>query len=260
MAWAKFPVGWMTAKASDDPDLTHTLSTVHWRDYTASAMAALVLLMLLCIRCNVENRSRYERSSGQEPWSSRVRMSYEDMRLMSGFHKQTIGKAISLLSAWGALEVEVNGRSNVYVLAGLLTPGEWRKLPVEPLFEGQRFVLRDMLRRKESLNALKLYFVLLRLFSDRFQTTSISYSSITKWTGIRRQDIRQSLAILAAYNLVRVSYDRDARHGALGDNDQAQRYWLAGLSTSGRVSATIQEAIQAFDIPAPPASASTKSP
>ncbi len=242
----------MQAKAANDPKMTHTLSTVLWRDYTASAMAALVLLMLLSIRCNAENRARH--AGGQEPASARVRMSYEDMKLQSGFHKQTIAKAISLLEAWGALEVEVNGRSNVYVLKDLLTKGEWRKLPVEPLFEGERFVLRGMLRRKESLNALKLYFVLLKLFNDRFGTTSISYSSITKWTGIRREDIRQSLAILATYDLVRVSHDRDARHDALGANDQSQRYWVAGLSTSGRISANRQEAMQAFDVPAPPAS------
>lgn len=242
MSWAAFPTAWMQPKVPAGADKKHALAALLWQDHAGTGIAALMLLMLLSVKLNTENHQRLK-ADNTTPRSSRVRMSYEEMQRLTGFHKQTIGKAISLLENYGAMSIEVNGRANVYVLSDTQNNGGWRKLPVEPLFRGDTFILREMPRKRTSLNALKLYFVLLRLFSDQTLTTAISYTAITRWSGIRREDVSVSLDILFGYNLVWPSHERDFRHNILGDNDRSQRYWVAGLSGRNRMSAGQQEVL-----------------
>jgi len=239
MAWAKIPAAWIRSAPREGTEPTYALPTLLWKHYAATGMAALMLLMLLSVKCNRENRERLKKDR-EAPKSARVRMSYDEMQRLTGFHRKTIGKAISLLEGLGAMSTELNGRANVYELA-LGTAGGWRKLPEGPLFDGERFVLSNMPRQKASLNALKLYFVLLHLYSEATKTTAISYTAIAKWSGIRREEISTSMAILHAYNLARPSFERDVRHSVQGGNDQSQRYFLTGLSPAYRAVASLEE-------------------
>lgn len=232
MAWAKFPVTWLRPPQTDGTKV-YPLAGILWRDYKASAIAALIVLMLLAIKCNEENRQR-QKAKEAEPFSPRARMSYDELQELSGFHRATLGKAISLLEAWGALSVEKNGRSNVYVLPGLDTPGHWRKLPQDPLIAASRFALKALPRSRASLNALKLYLALVGVFNDSLGTSTMSYNAFVSWTGVRREDVPAALSILANYNLVRPSFDRDSRHAENISGEHAQRYWLNGLSRSIR--------------------------
>jgi hypothetical protein len=238
MSWAAFPTAWMQSKVPAGEDKQHPLASLRWQDHAGTGIAALMLLMLLSVKLNMENHKRLK-VDNTAPRSSRARMSFDEMQHTTGFHRKTIGKAISLLEALGALTVEVNGRANVYVLSDVLRAGGWRRLPVESLFRGKTFILREMPRKKTSLNALKLYLVLLHLFNNQTHTTAVSYTAITRWSGIRREDIAVSLDILFGYKLVRPSYERDFRHSAKGDNDQSQRYYVNGLS--GRRGSTQQQ-------------------
>lgn len=227
MAWARFPVGWMRGVTADDLSVDYPLSKILWRDHAGSAMAAMVVLMLLSLRCNEENRTR-AKARGEPRYT--VRMSYDELQQASGFHRATLGKAISLLEAWNAIVVTLEGRSNTYTLQGMDTNGKWRKLPHNALLQGGRFALKSLPRQRSSLNALKIYILLLSLFNDTYKNASASYSAICQWTGLRRDDIAPALSILAHYGLVRLSLERDARHDPKRENDQSHRYWLSGLS------------------------------
>lgn len=124
------------------------------------------------------------------------------------------------------------GRANEYELIGVNTGGAWRKLPQDALLENGKLILRDLPRSRKSLNALKVFYAMTYLHNEMTGTAALSYNGIQRWSGVRRSEIREALAMLAIYGLIRPSNDRDHRHDIDGDNDQSTRYEIRGLSRS----------------------------
>lgn len=221
----------MSANVDGQGASIHPLAQILWRDVKGSGIAAFAVLMVLCIRCNQSYQGRALSDAGQRlAKPTYVKLSYDELQDLTGFHKATIGKAISWLENWGALTVTQEGRANVYHLKEVNANGKWRKLPQDVLMKGARFALKNLPRRHASLSALKVYFVLLFLFNAQYQTASVSYTRLVQLTGVRREDIADAIALLVTYGLVRPHFERDARHNPAGANDQSQRYWISGLS------------------------------
>lgn len=137
-----------------------------------------------------------------------------------------------LLESWGAIRLKRVGRANQYELVDVRTPGRYCALPVRFVEKNGDPVSRfqNLPATQLGLNALKLYVVLLALRSTSLGTTAISFNGITRWTGIRREDIRKAWAYLDGQQLASVSTKRDVRHSKLGDDDQSQRYAIIGLT------------------------------
>lgn len=228
MAWAQLPTRWLLEPPRQgEPS---PLAELHWRDHRAGGIAALLVLITLATRLNELNRAlSYEDGANR---TNKVQVTWDDLQQTTGFARATIGKAIMLLEAWGAICVEKVGRASRYELLGVEADGGWCKLPQSFLEENgdpiSRF--RNLPASLIGLNALKLYVALLALRSKEYQTTSISFNGITRWTGIRREDIRKAWAYLDGQQLAAISYSRDARHNKLAGDDQSQRYAIYGLT------------------------------
>ena len=227
MTWAKVPVAWMapppSSVLSEQP-----LSPLHsfsWRDHKGAGIGALLVLICLSIQLN---KSQPREKGGER--KTRVHTSYNTLEDMTGLSKQTIVKAISLLEKLGATRVLREGRANEYELIGIEAAGSWRKLPQIALLQGQQLTLKELPRSRKGFNALKIFFAMLYLYSDQHGNTSLSYTGIERWSGVRRTEIRDALGLLMVYELVRPTYERDARHSPAGDNDQSTRYEVRGLS------------------------------
>jgi hypothetical protein len=224
--WAKFPSKWIRTHV-DEESGRYALSELTWRDHGGSAIAALCILMSLAIRLNQSNKQLFPSKGVVRPTT--VAVSYEDLRQMTGFAKSAIARGLSILEAWKAIETAKVGRENKYRLLGLDEPGAWCQLPQASLIKGSELLLKPLPRNRATLNATKVYLVLLALRNRELNTAAISYSKITDYTGVRREDIAQALGILATMNLIRRSDGRDFRHAIAGANDQSNRYRIIGL-------------------------------
>lgn len=231
-----FPTAWIKPKGEDNELIAkesrrYPLAELLWRDHRAAGIAALLVLMTLAVRLNESNKSVAFATDEVRP--NKVAVTWDDLQNITGCARATLGKAILLLENWGAIRVTKIGRANHYELVDIRVGGSWCKLPQTFLeSEGDpvsRF--KDLPTNSLGLNALKLYVLLLVLRSRKTGTTSISYDGITKWTGIRREDIRKAWGFLDGQQLATVTHQRDARHSIHGGNDQSQRYAIYGLSS-----------------------------
>lgn len=235
MAFAQMPIRWAHPKPDrHDPAVErYALADLRWSDHRAGGIAALLILLTLCFRLNEAGRKA---AAARKPRPDTVAVTWDEFRQITGHAKATVGKAIMLLEIWGAIRVKKVGRTNHYQLVDVHQPGEYCIVPVTYLEKNGDPISRfkDLPATSLGLNALKLYMVLLILRSTQYGTTSISFHGITRWTGIRREDIRKAWAFLDSQQLATVSTVRDARHNKYGADDQSQRYAIVGLTLGFR--------------------------
>jgi hypothetical protein len=248
MAFAQMPLRWAHPKPDrHDPKVQRfTLADLHWSDHRAGGIAALLILLTLCIRLNEVGRLA---AAARKPRPDTVTVTWDEFRRITGHAKATVGKAIMLLESWGAIRITKIGRTNHYQLVDVHKPAEYCMIPVSYLEKNGDPISRfkDLPGTSLGLNALKLYIVLLILRSTEYGTTSISFNGITRWTGIRREDIRKAWAFLDSQQLATVSTVRDSRHNRFGADDQSQRYAIVGLTRGHRKEdAEIAEAGEAY--------------
>lgn len=227
MAWAKFPTGWLVQPGNENR--TYPLAALDWSGHRMTGIAALLLLITLSIRLN---QARKPGAFDQNQHENVVAVTWKDLQKSVGVAPATLGKAISLLEAWGAIAVKKVGRSAHYELSGIGTVGRWCKLPQTFLEANGDPVSRfkDLPSTLLGLNALKLYVVLIALRSSHYETTALSFTAITKWTGIRREDIRKAWGFLESQQLAAISPYWDHRHSTQDAADRSQRYAIVGLT------------------------------
>ena len=194
-----------------------------------TGIATLLRLITLSIRLH---QARRPGTFDQNQHGSVVAITWKDLQKSVGVAPATLGKAISLLEAWGAMAVKKVGRSARCELVGVETVGHWCKLAQTFLEANGDPVSRfkDLPGTLPGLNALKLYVVLIALRSSHHVTTALSFTAITKWTGIRREDIRTAWDFLESQQLAAISPYRDHRHSAQDAADRSQRHAIVGLT------------------------------
>jgi hypothetical protein len=226
MSFAQLPSHWLHDPKKD----SYTLAELHWRDHRAGGIAALLVLLVLAVRLNVVGRAALKAGAKIRP--DTVSVTWDELQTVTGFARATVGKAILLLESWGAIEKSTVGRKNIYRLIDVHKPGRFCLIPLGWIEKDGDPVSRfkNLPATLVGLNALKLYFVLLTLRNTKIGTTSLSYNGITRWTGIRREDIRKAWGYLDGQQLATVTFTRDERHNRFTEDDQSQRYVLIGLT------------------------------
>lgn len=228
------PTGWLMPKmreaegfvgAVHGPQPHYPLTELTWQRHKGTAIAALLVLMALSIRLN-QSRKGLTPESKAVPVCD-VAVSIDDLRDMTGLARVTVSKALMLLEGLEAIGRQLVGRKNVYTLRGVEanSTGTWSMLPQGRLLRADELTLKTLPRNRNTLHALKVYMVLLRLRSTREKTSSVSYKGLVQWSGVRREDIRNALGTLSALGLIYVSFERDVRHA----QDTSQRYGIIGL-------------------------------
>jgi len=226
LQWAKFPTQWLKPSTSGDDEEQHfPLTELQWARYSGTAIAAVLVLMVLSIRLNQSHKDKAFAAGAVR--STSVAVTFEDLREMTGLAKASISGALTLLEGFAAIQTERRGRANSYKLVGLDQDGGWCQLPQGWLLNRDgTFKLKSILRNRRALNALKVYLLLMHLRNNKHNTTAVSFTAITRWTGVRREDLPNALSTLSMMHLARISFDRDIRHRK-GDN--SHRYSVLGL-------------------------------
>jgi hypothetical protein len=217
MAWAKIPTQWIV-HAQRLPELS-------WREYKSDATASLILLMALSIELNLCNRRRETTQTGNPTALSKT---YDELQTVTGLSRAKISAGISLLRELGIVQVTKSENRNVYALPSVGIPGEWAQLPQSRiLVSGElRPFSRYLLRARNELNALKLYFVVLAYRNNRSNLASVGYDKICEVSGMARNDIAPARSLLINDDLIRLSQSDMERDG---EGHPHNRYYIMGL-------------------------------
>lgn len=251
MSWAKMPSRWLrpvepqappsAPKATynfeeddhDDlidldskPQKFYPLSLFEWRKDGSSSMAALMILIALSIKLNQSLRGRHFEPGVKRP--TEVAVTYDELQRMTGFARAPVSSGIDLLEELGSISRSKIGRANSYKLHGLDEPGGWCQLPQSTLLRADGTLsIKKLERKRATLHALRVYAALLSLRRQHTNTASVSYTGISRWTGVRRADVGPAIQVLVAWGLVSFSEELDDRH--LENEDRSKRYRIVGL-------------------------------
>lgn len=256
-AWAKCPSAWARIKNRSGGDLdarqddgsaylpaeegsiAHPsgdgflpgLSHLRWRQHKGSGTAALMLLFALAIKSNLDQKTNGRRTGNQ------VVATYEELIALTNLSRGPVAAGLELLRELGAITSAKNGNGCIYTLVGIDTPGDYCELPQGHLLDGQTVMrrlkgLHTALKNRSSLDAIKLYMLLLALRDRNWNVARASYTTIREYTGLRKEEISVAVQVLLGAQLIRLA--RDEEVPLKGGQHRHNRYIVSGLS--GRVS------------------------
>lgn len=255
-AWAKCPSLWARVKnntcgslddGKDDADaylpdeeeaIAHPsgdgylpgLSHLRWRQHKGGATAAIMVLFALAIKSNLVQKKDGLRVNNQ------VVATYEDIMALTNLSRGPIAKGLELLRELGAITTKKNGNGCVYTLEGIDVGGGYCELPQDYLLNGQTVMrrlrgLHTAIKNRSSLDAMKLYMLLLAFRDRKWNVSRVSYVAIRQYTGMRKEEISIAVQLLLGAQLIRLA--RDEEVPLAGGQHRHNRYVITGLS--GRV-------------------------
>jgi len=251
-AWAKCPSTWARVKnraggeldsvldtenaylPAPDSQVPHPsgegflpgLSHLRWRQHKGGATAALMVLFALAIKSNLDQKTLGLRTGTQ------VVATYEDLMVLTNLSRGPIAKGLELLRELGAITTVKSGNGCIYTLQGIDKPGHYCELPQGHLLDGQVVMrrlrgLHTAIKNRSSLDAMKLYMLLLALRDRDWNVTRVSYSVIREYTGMRKEDISVAVQLLQGAQLIRLA--RDEEVPLKGRQHRHNRYIISGL-------------------------------
>lgn len=251
-AWAKCPSAWARIKNRSEGDLDQDgaadvylparenliahpngvdylpgLSHLRWRQHKGGATAAIMLLFALAIKSNLDQKTNGLRTGTQ------VIATYDDLMALTNLSRGPISKGLKLLRELGAITVVKNGNGCIYSLVGIDTAGQYCELPQGYLLDGQTVMrrlkgLHTAIKNRSSLDAMKLYVLLLAFRDKAWNVTRASYSTISEYTGMRREEISVAVQLLQGAQLIRLA--RDEEVPLVSGQHKHNRYVINGLS------------------------------
>lgn len=248
-AWAKCPSLWARVKNSVESEQDFTtpysqtneakiphpsgegflpgLSYLRWRLHKGSATAAIMLLFALAIKSNLDQKKDGLRSG------IKVVATYEQLMEYTNLSRGLIAKGLKLLRELGAITTVKDGNGCAYSLQGIDTPGQYCQLPQGYLLDGQTVMrrlkgLHTAIKNRSSLDAMKLYMLLLAFRENKWNVACISYDKIREYTGMRKEEISIAVQLLQGAQLIRLGGDQEVplQEGQHRHN----RYIILGLS------------------------------
>lgn len=207
------------------------LSHLRWRQHKGSATAAIMVLFALTIKSNLDQKTGGIRTGNQ------VIATYEDLMALTNLSRGPIANGLKLLRELGSITTTKNGNGCIYSLLGIDTPGSYCELPQGHLLDGQTVMrrlkgLHTAIKNRSSLDAMKLYMLLLALRNRDWNIARASYSTIREYTGMRKEEISVAVQLLQGAQLIRLALEEEVP--LKGGQHRHNRYVITGLS--GKVS------------------------
>lgn len=178
--WVKLPSAWI---------IEDKLKDFQWGKGGSDNTAALMVLLVVAHHA--------------DPDSGVAHLTFDQLEVLLEISRTKITAGVSRLVTAGLLSKPT--RSS-YSLTAYNPEKGWAKLPAKKLYHGGAVsMFRDFrLRRREEMDALKLYLLLIGFRDNVSNTTSISYDVIEQRSGIIRNNIKTAISVLATHGLVHV--------------------------------------------------------
>ena len=224
-AWKPMPSKWMLDEASG-------LKNFSWKEGKGAENAiALMVFYVMCLYSPI----RDDPVSGLAAGTTDI--TYKELVRVTGKSEPMVSRGISLLLEVGLISVKKNerdGRGCVYTINNLDTGTHekggmpWCKIPSRKLARKGFFdnIFGDFsLRKKSSLHALKIFFLLLKVRSNNRNYAQITYDNMSSQLGIAKADIRTALTLLIHTDLIHV----DKSFVKAEQKYKNNIYWIMGI-------------------------------
>lgn len=164
-----------------------------------------------------------------------AKLTYSDIEHVLGISRRSISDGLALLVNHGFIYRKSSAtRHGVFEVAGFQEMDEkgkgWTKVPNRVLYDasGRMKAFRNFsLRSKVSLNALKIYFVLLVFRQNATNLTALTYERIGDYAGLHRNEIKAANSLLIENGLIRV----DRAEEVANPFARANHYRFPGLDS-----------------------------
>lgn len=214
MSWIKFPA---TNIATGN-----FLREITWSRYRSSGIAALLIYIVLCLK-----KEDVEDDEGNPLGVARV--SYTQLEDMAGLSRSMVSKGIETLRQLNLVQVEKDGRENVYWIVGYNPHRGWAKMPCRVLLnkEGNQIPAFRLFnkRSKDELNALKIFLLMICIRHNHESFSMCSYEKIYEKSGIPEKEIRRAVAFLLNARLLS-NIDKTQKDGS--KQNEPNKYYIQG--------------------------------
>lgn len=222
--FAKMPIKWIqegglkafgNRPAPDDAiDLKHQNGSI----------TALKLYMTLCIKATFQ--------------TGEVKTTYSQLISLSGMSRPVIARSLKRLVDAGLITKMSTSlrQGSVIYINGWLEQRSYGMIPKRWLFDGNQGMailkLQEFRYSVVALNALRIYLLLIGFRDkDRHGLAVISYSTISRLTGVPRHRVAES--ITALYDMDLISYRQADFNTITGEEvDRTNHYLVRGLNTT----------------------------
>lgn len=177
--WVRLPSAWIEQGG---------LKNFQWKDGGSDNTAAIMALVAITHRA--------DQATGL------AKVTYTELCTATDISRAKLSKGLRILEDTGIIRRWENGRSS-FQLVGFDPAGGWCQLPAKPLYHGPviEAFRQFRMRNKVELNAVRLYLLFAARRGRDTNLANISLDKITKYTGIRRHDIKAATTVLASLSL-----------------------------------------------------------
>ncbi|PAY03171.1 hypothetical protein CKO50_01195 [Pseudoalteromonas sp. HM-SA03] len=194
--WSRMPSYWIR----DENSLP--LSKMKWTGCNkADQIAALMIYIVMVHHANDEPTTKH-------PEVGTCELTYTRLSDITGLSRAKIAGGLRVLLNLEIIEDISVGRNNIFKITNFENRSGWAKLPAKGLYSKDLSRIEAFhsfhLRRKNELNAMKVYLVILALRSDAKNYAIVSYDKLSMYTGIHRNELKSAISLLINLNLLQV--------------------------------------------------------
>lgn len=194
--WARMPSYWLR----DDNNLP--LPSMRWSGpQKADQIAALMLYIVL-----VQNTN--DRPNAINIEAGTCSMTYTQLSDVTGLSRAKVAGGLKILLNLRVISSVGTGRKSIFKITNYENSGGWGKLPAKGLYSKD---LRRVdafhtfhLRKKNELNALKVYLIVIALRDDAKNYAIVGYEKLSRYTGIHKNELKSAISLLINLNLLQV--------------------------------------------------------
>ncbi len=222
--WVKVPTGWIREE--------NLLADLRWVGaHKSDNTAALMLYTVIAHHANSEPARGFEKTGY-------AALSYSELGDLTALSKAKISGGLGVLRDLKLIEGSEVTKKGVFKIIGHEASNGWGKLPAKKMYNDRYSVVPIFhaftSRNRHELNSLKLFFLIVAFRDNVTNYAHISYEKIESYAGIRRNDIRAAISLLAANQLVVVDHQPSNTSGLT----LANIYRLAGVHTRRHMGTT----------------------
>lgn len=214
LEWVRMPSNWVR-----DPELL-PLKEMKWQgDKKADQIAALMLYIVIVHHASAET-SISSKEAGM------CRLTYSELNEITGLSRGKISGGLQILYDLILISKNGNKRKNVYKVENFSLSSGWAKLPAKGLYNKDLTKIQAFhdfhSRKKNELNALKLYFLIITFRDNKANYAKIGYDKITEYSGVHQSEIKSAISLLINHQLITL----DTAKTKVNDYSSANLYRL----------------------------------
>lgn len=194
--WKKLPTDWIRSKQEN----SNVLRSMYWSNNGASNISALMLYIVLSQNANSSPDKKFNEVGC-------CFITYDTFSDITGLSRSLISKGLNTLIEFDLITKNHLGKQSHYKIKNY-EKSKWGKVPYAGLYDNAGKEINAFssfsLRKKIELNALKLYLLYIAFRDSNTNYASISYTKISEYTGLTRNEISHANSFLVALHLIEI--------------------------------------------------------